>query len=103
MLLRTFDFLYWAIVPRCQYYMLQCTFDFLYLTEGKEKQKNGEHYFYKKTHTHRARRVEEVGLRRFAVQTRQRLGQWPVSRVEVLHRRVGRRDNHWFGFKNENT
>ena len=43
-------------------------------TEGKEKQKNGEHSFYKNTHTHtereRARRVGKVRLRRFAVQTR---------------------------------
>ena len=29
----------WAITPRCKYYMLQCAFDFLYLTKGKEKQK----------------------------------------------------------------
>ena len=87
----------------CQYYMLQRTFDFLYLTGAGKKQKNGEHPFYKKRKKHRARRVVEVRLRRYAVKTRQRLGWWPVSRVEVLHRRVGRGDSHWFGFKNENT
>ena len=32
---------YWSTTPRYQYYMLQFTFDFLYLTEGKEKQKMG--------------------------------------------------------------
>ena len=75
MLHRTFDFLHWATAPRGQYYMLQRTFDFLYLTEGKEKQKNGEYSFYKKPpKKHRVRRVEEVRLRRSAVQTRQRLG-----------------------------
>ena len=41
----------------------------------------------------RAKRVGEVRLRRSAVQRRQQLGQWPVLRVEVLHRRVGRRDS----------
>ena len=30
----------YATAPRCQYYVMRRTFDFLYLTEGKEKQKN---------------------------------------------------------------
>ena len=39
------------------------------------KTKNGEHSFYKtKTKKQRARREEQVGLKRFAVQTRPRLG-----------------------------
>ena len=50
-----------------------------------------------------ARRVEEARLRRLAVQTRQRLGERPVSRGEVLHRRLGRRDSHWFRSKNKNV
>ena len=83
--------------------MLQRTSDFPYLTEGKEKKMGNISFTKKHTHTRSARRVEEVRLRRFAVQRRQRLGFRPVSRVEVFHRRVGRRDSDWFGFKNENT
>ena len=64
---------HYATVPVL--YMLLLTFNFLCLTEGKGKQKNGEHSFYKKKYKkHRARRVVEVRLRRFVVQTRQRLG-----------------------------
>ena len=68
MLHHTLDCLHWATAPRCQYYMLQRTFEFLYLTEGKEKQKNEEHSFYKTqthraTHRERVRRVEDVRLR----------------------------------------
>ena len=59
---RTFDFFHWATAPRCQYYMLQRTFDFLYLTEGKQKQKMGNIPFIKKNKTHRVGRVEEVRL-----------------------------------------
>ena len=85
--------------------MLQRTFDFLCLTEGGGGTKKWRTFLLQKKN--RARRVVEVRLRRFAVQTRQRLGQWPVSRVEDLHRRVGRRDSssnsHWFGLKNEST
>ena len=45
--------------------MLQRTFDFLYLTEGKEKQKMGNIPFTKNKTKHRARRVVEVRIKRF--------------------------------------
>ena len=70
MTIHTYIHTYIHTTLRCQYYMLQLTFDFLYLTEGKKKQKIGERSFYKnKKQKNRARRVVEVRLRRFAVQT----------------------------------
>ena len=42
---RTTKSSHWTTAPRCQYNMMRRIFDFLYLTEGK--QKNGEHSFCK--------------------------------------------------------
>ena len=45
---------YWATALRCQHYMMRRMFDFLYLADGKEKQKVGAFLLRKrKTKTHR--------------------------------------------------
>ena len=62
-LLEGYKMFYLATARRCQYYMMRCTFDFLYFTEGERKKKKANIPFTKTNkQKHRARRVEEVRL-----------------------------------------